>query len=134
MNPQYRDAYLETLAKVLPSCKKHKGSRFFWESRARFSTAGGRPHASSVRGHSGSVMDSPKYTTNTSLPNNHYTNQRNVGRLSAIIEKRSSGIEDGIREGSETSKPLVYSGDGIKVGTSVIVENEANLLSSNTTQ
>ena len=65
MNKQYREAYFGTLAKVIPSWKKYKRFRFFWETRKQSSSQCCQVAKCSVKKKSDCVSNSSSNLTET---------------------------------------------------------------------
>lgn len=84
MNQQYRDAYVDCLARVFPRFKRHRGLRFFWE-RASISS---RPQPNCTSSRPANQADSSAAEVEPPTAGNQGANAQ--GRLTAIPEGHSS--------------------------------------------
>ncbi|KAK7028037.1 hypothetical protein SK128_006392 [Halocaridina rubra] len=90
MNRQYRDAYIDCLARVFPQFKRHHGRRFFWEKASISSKPAQHvPVSTRPRTDSADIADSMASEPETPVAN-HPPPIGVQGRLSTIPEGHSS--------------------------------------------
>ncbi|CAL4059648.1 unnamed protein product [Meganyctiphanes norvegica] len=84
MNRQYRDAYIDCIAKIVPGWERHRGFRFFWENQS----VNSKP---TIANHNSSIKASQKPNSEPKVP----PSPEPKGERSPFIEKRLSTIPEG---------------------------------------
>lgn len=99
MNRQYRDAYVDCLARVFPRFKRHRGLRFFWEKASISSRP--QPNFTSTKGNNPG-LDSAASEADQAVSGHPMP----AGRLTAIPEGGSSAASDSVFSDQQKKSPV----------------------------